>query len=354
MGTERILKTIAQKNKLLTRDEFREGVFLRDKKICVICQKPAVDAHHILERRLFEDGGYYLNNGSSLCADCHLKAEMTTISVEEIRHACGIEETDKVLPAHFYDDQLYDKWGNPILPNGERMQGELFDDLSVQKILEKGEVLHKFVKHVKYPRTWHLPWSPGATKDDRIIKSTDIFKGREVVVTIKLDGENTTMYNDYIHARSRADKKHWSKSWIKNFHSQIASDIGPNDRLVVENLFAKHSIKYRDLESYCYGLSIWTGMRCWGYTETSEMFNLLGIPTPKVLYQGIFDEKIIKEVFVPFDMQEGYVVRLADSFHYKDFSKSVAKYVRKGHVQPGDHWFHGKAGEKNLLIGEKP
>lgn len=35
---------------LLTRDQFREGVFARDNYKCVFCDKPAVDAHHILER----------------------------------------------------------------------------------------------------------------------------------------------------------------------------------------------------------------------------------------------------------------------------------------------------------------
>ena len=43
---------------LLTRDEFREGVFARDHNNCVICGEPAADAHHIVERRLFSDGGY--------------------------------------------------------------------------------------------------------------------------------------------------------------------------------------------------------------------------------------------------------------------------------------------------------
>jgi 5-methylcytosine-specific restriction endonuclease McrA len=44
---------------LLNRDEFREGVFERDNHKCVICGKPAVDAHHIMERRLFPDGGKF-------------------------------------------------------------------------------------------------------------------------------------------------------------------------------------------------------------------------------------------------------------------------------------------------------
>lgn len=36
--------------KLLSRDDFREGVFLRDNHQCVICKEPGKDAHHIIER----------------------------------------------------------------------------------------------------------------------------------------------------------------------------------------------------------------------------------------------------------------------------------------------------------------
>lgn len=53
-----------------------------------------------------------------------------------------------------------------------------------------------------YPRTAHLPWSPGATSDDVRIADLSGLTGREVVVTEKLDGENTTLYADGLHARS--------------------------------------------------------------------------------------------------------------------------------------------------------
>ncbi len=175
---------------LLDRDTFREGVFDRDGHKCVICGEPAQDAHHIMERKLFPDGGYYLNNGASLCGKHHLEAEMTTLSVEDVRSAAKIPESKKVLPPAFYEDQRYDKWGNPILANGLRMRGELFDDVNVQRILEQGNVLNKFTKYVKYPRTWHLPWSPGKSKDDRVLTTPEVFAGQEVVVTVKMDGEN--------------------------------------------------------------------------------------------------------------------------------------------------------------------
>lgn len=40
---------------LLNRDEFREKVFNRDNHKCVICDKPAVDAHHIIDQSLWDD-----------------------------------------------------------------------------------------------------------------------------------------------------------------------------------------------------------------------------------------------------------------------------------------------------------
>jgi len=94
-------------NILLDRDTFRESVFKRDGHLCVICGQPAIDAHHIIERRLFSNGGYYLNNGASLCEKHHLEAEMTVLECDTIRSAAGIEVV--VIPEHFYEDVEYDK-----------------------------------------------------------------------------------------------------------------------------------------------------------------------------------------------------------------------------------------------------
>ena len=101
--------------KLLTRTEFREGVFARDDHHCVICRTAGQDAHHILERRLFCDpaelGGYFLGNGATLCAAHHIQAEETVLSCEQVREAAGIKQV--ILPSHLYDDVRYDKWGQP-------------------------------------------------------------------------------------------------------------------------------------------------------------------------------------------------------------------------------------------------
>ncbi len=120
--------------KLLTREKFKELVFKRDEGCCVFCNQKAVDAHHILDRKLWIDGGYYLSNGASVCEEHHWMCEKTDISVEEVRVACGI--LNFILPDGFERNQIYDKWGNPINPDGTRLPGVMFWEENVLKILD--------------------------------------------------------------------------------------------------------------------------------------------------------------------------------------------------------------------------
>lgn len=311
---------------ILTRTQFREGVFARDKHLCVICGVPAVDAHHIIERRLFSDGGYYLDNGAALCETHHIAAEQTVLSCEEIRSRVGINSV--VLPEHLYDDQQYDKWGNVILPNGTRIKGELFYDESVQKILKQGQVLDLFRKQVKYPRTYHLPWS-NLLKDDRQLSSDDCFAGRQVVVTLKMDGENTTMYNDYIHARSLESSPHETRNWVKGLWSRTSYLLDDNMRICGENLYAVHSVKYDDLPSWFMMFSMWVDNTCLSWDETTQYAEILGLETTPVIYSGQYNkDRIIESFKLHYSAHEGYVVRIADEFNYMDFRRSVAKFVR--------------------------
>ncbi len=187
--------------KLLSRDEFREQVFSRDNHMCVVCgNKEKLDAHHIIERRLFTEedqkGGYFLSNGATLCdPTCHMKAETTEISPEYLREIIGITHT--ILPNHLYDDFEYTKWGDIILGNGMRLKGELFYDESVQKIIQP--FIHLYSKYWKHPRLHHLPWSDSLTSDDRILPSIDHFVGKEVLVTTKEDGEQCLSGETLIH-----------------------------------------------------------------------------------------------------------------------------------------------------------
>ena len=192
----------------------------------------------------------------------------------------------------------------------------------------------------KYPRTYHFPFSEGATADDKIMKDANAFCGKNVVITEKMDGENISIYNGYFHARSLDSKHRAYHSWLAQFASMISCDIPDEYRVCGEYLYAKHSIEYNDLLSYFYGFSIWDGKKCLSWSETMEWFQLLGITSVPVLYEGIFDEDIVKRIAQETVKRggEGIVVRVADAFNYDDFSRNVAKFVRKNHVQTDKHW----------------
>lgn len=332
-------------NKLLSREEFRTSVLDRDNNLCIVCKEPAIDVHHIIDRKLFQNGGYYINNGVSLCEQHHIEAENTILSCTRIRELAEIKKI--VLPSHLYTSQNYDKWGNPILLNGQRLKGDLFFEENVQKVLKEGNALSLFTPYVKYPRTYHLPWSPGITKDDKMIESTKIFENKEVIVSVKLDGEQTSMYNDHIHARS-VDAPYngeW-RTWAKRVWSTISHDIPDGWRICCENLQGKHSIQYSNLESFINLISVWNEKNfCLSWGETEDWAKLFNLPTVPILYKGIWNESLIKSLNMKFFEKnecEGYVVRIAKEFYYSEFRNSCAKFVREDHVNSSRHWKYKK------------
>jgi len=337
--------------KLLTRDQFRDAVFARSNHKCVFCGEPAVDAHHILERRLWPDGGYYVENGAAVCGLHHLACERTTYSVEDVRGAAGI--TRILVPPHLYDDSIYDKWGNPVLGDGRRCKGELYQDESVRKALKEGGVLDLFTDYSKYGRTFHLPWSPGLHDDDKALDDCSQFEGQRCIWTKKMDGENTTGYRDgHVHAKSIDSRGGEDRAWVKRFLSERLFELPEGWRICGENLWAEHSIHYDDLKSYFYGFSIWDERNvCLSWTDTLLYFDLLDVVPVPVLHTGIFSEKVCRDIEkdLQWDKDEGYVVRLAGEFPFSRFKNSIAKYVRKGHVQTTKHWRAGRAFTPNGL-----
>ena len=118
-------------NSLLTREEFKEQVFAKTNGKCCVpgCDCEAVDAHHIMDRKLWSDGGYYLTNGAALCSKHHLDAEQGRITPKQCLDYMNINVTDVRVPdklqeeysksisnfESFYQtlmlDGLIDKWG---------------------------------------------------------------------------------------------------------------------------------------------------------------------------------------------------------------------------------------------------
>jgi len=186
----------------------------------------------------------------------------------------------------------------------------------------------------------HLPSSPGATSDDKILRDTSCFIGKRVVVTEKMDGENTSLYRHGFHARSLDSCHRESQDWLAAWHGERQYSFPEHLRVCGEYLYAKHSLAYHQLPSYFLAFSVWDSEKCFSWDDTLTWLSLLDIQHVPVLYNGIFDEEVVDSIIKSLDTtrQEGIVVRNADEFLYDDFSSNVAKWVREGHVTTDKHW----------------
>ena len=245
----------------------------------------------------------------------------------------------------------------------------------------------------KYPKTYHFSFSENLQNDDRMLFSDDIFDNKNIVVTEKLDGENSTLMTDYIHARSLSSADHPSRHRLKALHAQMKYLIPEGWRVCGENMCAFHSIFYNKLESYFYVFSIWNDKNeCLSWNDTKEWCELLGLRTVPVLYEGPCDFDKIKQCYsgesklggytphptkrlsdiidtekedkldvgvrdyityryliknhydkfneFSIKSQEGYVCRNVDAFKFEDFTDNMAKWVRRGHVQTTELWMN--------------
>lgn len=164
---------------------------------------------------------------------------------------------------------------------------------------------------------------------------------------------NSSIYKNYFHARSLTDDSHASRDWLKNFASGFQYDIPDGWRVCGENLFAEHSIHYKNLKTYFYGFAIWNERNiCLSWNDTLEWFGLLGIEPVPIIYQGIYNEEIIKKLYKPMfenNEMEGWVIRLQNEFNFNNFRRSVAKYVRKDHIRNVKHHWKQQQIIKNEL-----
>lgn len=209
------------------------------------------------------------------------------------------------------------------------------------------------MSNFKYPRTYHFSFSEGATSDDKVASSDSIFTNKKIVVTEKLDGENTGLSRELCHARSLDSKDHPSRHHIKTLWGQIRYEIPEGFKIFGENVFAKHSIHYRELGSYFYVFAILNEETFLSWEDTKEWANLLGLEIVPELYSGIGSLENIKNCWTGISRlggeQEGYVVRSIESYPYNNFATNVLKFVRKNHVSTSSHWMQEKI-TPNIIV----
>ncbi|PBQ34550.1 2'-5' RNA ligase [Sphingobacteriaceae bacterium] len=211
----------------------------------------------------------------------------------------------------------------------------------------------------KYGRTYHYPFSPGTSSDDRINKDywKDISGLKSVIHTEKLDGENNCLSKYGVFARSHATPtvSPWTAK-LRERWSLIKRDLGDYE-IFGENLYAIHSIKYCHLESHYFVFGVREEERWLSWEETEFIAAAFDLPLVPVLQEcsrltskAEFETTILDLVKMPgtfgsVDTQsgklctmEGVVTRNKYEYEVNDFQKNVFKYVRKGHVKTDEHW----------------
>jgi hypothetical protein len=200
---------------------------------------------------------------------------------------------------------------------------------------------------IKYPRTPHLPTSPGFTADDIVSARIALpLLTSNVVVTEKLDGENTCMARRSIHARSQERTTgHPARHYVTALWGRIAHLIPDHMLVFGENLYAKHAIAYSDLPDYFVVFAVvneFNGLFL-DWQSTCAFAADLGLPTVPVLYQGTWNHNAIAAAYTGISRfggeQEGYVVRVSHTYQIMDHATHTAKWVRAGHVAAdAQHW----------------
>lgn len=204
----------------------------------------------------------------------------------------------------------------------------------------------------KYRRTFHLPFSPGATSDDKIMSSDygALANCADVVATEKMDGECTTIHRGGCHARSVDGQHHPSRDWVKAFAAGVSHRLAADERIVGENLFARHSIGYDSLPTYFMGFAWIKNGWFQPWDDTIARFEELGVTPVPLLFRGPFSVNGIKGLCDSLDTarQEGLVVRVSSDFTENDMPRCIGKYVRAGHVQTDEHWMHAEVVRNGL------
>jgi len=336
----------------MTRQDFRDICVKRDGGQCIVptCHKQVNtvpdgpgEVHHIIERKLWSDGGYIKDNGASVCNYHHRMAEDNVIPPQAFWRWAGIEDPPLPEGVDFHSD----KWGEPLEQPPWKEHRE----------------------NIKYPSTRHLPWSHERDADDTAHQQVEWAMGYPLIATIKMDGGNAMLVKDSenpVRARNgrHADKDHFdmAKQWY--WQNDLYSRIPEHLQVFGEWLYAKHSIHYGcdcdepcddvgpALDDYFQVFGVYdTRYDLWlGWYETKLVADQIGaamVPAVPGGYDfGEFDNtqefwgKAYELSQKVVDMgHEGIVIRSAMPYHYSQIGERLGKYVRPGHVKEDEkHW----------------
>lgn len=207
----------------------------------------------------------------------------------------------------------------------------------------------------KYPHTKHWPASETVHRDDTYHDDASVFVGRRVIVSEKIDGGNTGLFDGRVYARSVVSPSNdgWM-AMVKKYHAWKTEGI-TTMVLNGEDTYGIHSIEYdpvRPEDTFrLFSVRGRNGDGNWSrfsWDDTVTVGQMLDIRVVPVLFDGIFDsEDAITEWFrsnlrqpsaIGGPDREGFVMRFAEGFPDSQWETNACKYVRPKHVQTDQHW----------------
>lgn len=350
------------------RKQFRRNVFERDNNTCLVpwCENKADDAHHILERDLWDDGGYIVENGASVCNKHHQYAETNDIPPQAFYMWANID--DPKLPSQIETVDV-NKWG------------DTFEQPPHQDLREN--IKYQSTRHM-LPLYWHddSVASNRMENDDTDMQSISNLVGIPLVITHKIDGGNCMIVSDVEEpVRARNGRKpddtmrplyrdgglYWTQEvneklpdsiqvfaeWVRSKHSihygcnceEPCDDVGP--QLSELTGYEDERAYLQIFGAYHKDYNLWLS-----WDEVAMIADTLGFPTTPVIYEESNTDSATYETEheaiqdlnkkahnVIENGGEGIVVRSKFPFHYGQFDRYVGKYVRENHVEDNElHW----------------
>ena len=186
----------------------------------------------------------------------------------------------------------------------------------------------------RYPRTYHLPDSPGGT-DDTVQQDLSWLDG-ELVVTEKLDGGGLIFTRDAMYGRPPDSGAHpWDRP-AKALWAMTAYRIPDGWRVCGESMWVRRTIAYTDLPGVFIVFGIWDETdTLLGWDDTVDWAKRLELPVVPVLYRGgsLSEARAAWARRRDAETSEGYVVRSAGRIPAAEFPLRLLAWVRPQHVR---------------------
>jgi hypothetical protein len=216
----------------------------------------------------------------------------------------------------------------------------------------------------KYPRTFHLPFSPKVSNDDKKWDESELeeqFFGTEVLISEKMDGSNVCLTNKDLFARSHSSAPtHPSFGPLKVFHQEIKNLISDDISFFGEYCFAVHSVKYTLLPHFLNIFAVRFGDDWLDWDDVQDLSREIGVPTVPVILSGCFSsKKSFKETIESFasfssvygPTREGLVIRRKNNICQENGKMlGIGKYVNSNFVPGNEHWSKGMFQKQPIIL----